>query len=265
MSPSIAAHASAPAAGAIIGGMQALILAAGWATRMGDLARATPKHLLPIGARCSLDFAVERLAAIDDMRQIHVITHDVFFPQFVDWAAGHELAPRLTLHNDQTTSEATKLGSIGDIKYFLDTAHPDDDLIIVLGDNVFDFDLRPLAARALNNIVVGLYDVESLDLASRYGIVELDDEDRIVSFVEKPSAPRSTLAGTGIYGFPRANLADFDAYLDDGGSPDQFGSVIEWLHTRRTVIGQVFHGRWYDIGSPDEYERVNREFGGDSG
>ncbi|MCY3949655.1 MAG: sugar phosphate nucleotidyltransferase [Acidimicrobiaceae bacterium] len=243
--------------------MQALILAAGWATRMGDLARTTPKHLLPIGARCSLDFVVERLAAIDDMQQIHVITHDVFFPQFVDWAAAHEQEPRLTLHNDQTTSEATKLGSIGDIKYFLDTAHPDDDLIIVLGDNVFDFDLRPLAARGVSDIVVGLYDVESLELATRYGIVELDGDDRIVSFVEKPAVPRSTLAATGIYGFPHARLADFDAYLADGGSTDKFGSVMECLYTRRRVFGQVFHGRWFDIGSPDEYERVNREFGGD--
>ena len=263
MSQSITASAPARPAGAIIGGMQALILAAGWATRMGDLARATPKHLLPIGSRCSLDVAVERLAAIPNLQQIHVITHDVFFPQFVDWAAAHELAPRLTLHNDQTTSEATKLGSIGDIKYFLDTAHPDDDLIIVLGDNVFDFDLRPLAARAVSDIVVGLYDVESFGLASRYGIVKLDDNGRIVSFVEKPSAPRSTLAATGIYGLPRANLSDFDAYLADGGSPDKFGSVMEWLHTRRRVIGHVFHGRWFDIGSPDEYDRVTREFGGE--
>ena len=263
MSQSITAGGLGLPADAMIGGMQALILAAGWATRMGDLARAKPKHLLPIGTRCSLDFVVERLAAIPDMQQIHVITHAVFFPQFVDWAATHDLAPCLTLHNDQTTDEATKLGSIGDIKYFLDTADPDDDLIIVLGDNVFDFDLRPLAARAVSDIVVGLYDVESLELASRYGIVELDEHGRIVSFVEKPSAPRSTLAATGIYGLPRANLADFDAYLNDGGSPDKFGSVMEWLHTRRQVIGQVFEGRWFDIGSPDEYERVKRDFGGE--
>ena len=247
----------------MIVGMQALILAAGWATRLGDLARARPKHLLPIGSRCSMDFVVERLAGIPELEQIHVITHAAFFSQFVDWAAAHELAPRLTLHNDQTTSEAAKLGSIGDIKYFLDTADPDDDLIIVAGDNVFDFDLRPLAARAGSDIVVGLYDVESPELAPRYGIVELDDHGRIISFVEKPSAPRSTLAATTIYGIPRANLADFDAYLDDGGSPDKLGSAMEWLHTRRCVIGHVFQGRWFDIGSPDEYERVNREFGGD--
>ncbi len=241
--------------------MQALILAAGWATRLGDLARETPKHLLPIGSRSSLDIVVAQLGAVPDLQQIHVITHAVFFSQFVDWAAAHERAATLSIHNDQTTSEATKLGTIGDIKYFLDTVQLDDDLIIAAGDNVFDFDLRPLAAQASRNIVIGLYDVESLELASRYGIVELDGGGRVVSFVEKPSEPASTLAATAIWGLPQANLVDFDAYLNDGGNTDKLGSAMEWLHARRDVRGHLFQGRWLDIGSPDEYERVKAEFG----
>lgn len=241
--------------------VQALILAAGWATRLGDLSRETPKHLLPIGSRTSLDLVVEHLGAVPDVGQIHVITHDVFFPQFVEWAASHERGARLSIHNDQTTSETTKLGSIGDIKYFLDTVQPDDDLIVVAGDNVFDFDLAPLAAQASRNIIIGLYDVESLELASRYGIVQLDDDGRVVSFVEKPARPLSTLAATAIYGIPRAHLKDFDAYLDDGGNTDKLGSSMEWFHTRHDVRGHVFRGRWLDIGSPDEYERVKAEFG----
>ena len=241
--------------------MQALILAAGWATRLGSLARGTPKHLLPIGSRCSLDIVVDQLDAIPELDQIHVITHAVFFPQFVEWAATHESSRRLVVHNDQTRSESTKLGSIGDIRYFLGKEELDDDLIIVAGDNVSDFDLRPLASASRRNIVVGIYDVKVVDLASRYGIVELDENGRITTFVEKPTDPPSTLAATGIYGVPRENLSDFDAYLEAGGNPDKLGSVMEWLHTRRDVRGYLFCGRWFDIGSPDEYARVRCEFG----
>ena len=242
--------------------MQALVLAAGWATRLGSLARETPKHLLPIGRRCSLDFVIERLEAVPWVERIHVITHDAHFPQFVEWGASHNGRAPLSLHNDGTASVDTRLGAIGDIAFFLRTCQLDDDLLIVAGDNVFDFDLTPLAERACREPVVGLYEVGSPELASRYAVVELDGEGYITSFVEKPRNPQSTLAAVAIYGFPRERLGDIHAYLEAGGNPDKLGSLMEWLHTRRQVAGHVFTGRWFDVGSSDEYTRVLAEFGG---
>ncbi len=241
--------------------MHALVLAAGWATRLGSITQGRPKHLLPIGDRSSLDIAVERLQAVPLLEAVHVITHDVFYPDFIAWRDARGDAPAIEILSDGTAALDDRLGSIGDIVFYLDAIRPDGDLLIVAGDNVFDFDIAPLAERAGRDPVIGLYDVGSLELASRYGVVELDDDGYLAGFVEKPEHPRSTLISTGLYGFPRARLADVREYMEGGGSPDRFGSFIEWLHTRRSVAGLVFDGQWFDVGSPDEYERVKTAFG----
>ncbi|MBM4437269.1 MAG: nucleotidyltransferase family protein [Actinobacteria bacterium] len=244
--------------------MQALVLAAGWATRLGALALATPKHLLPIGRGCSLDIVVDRLCQTPNIRAIHIITHRVYHPQFVAWQARRTRPLPVHIMSDGTRSVDERLGSIGDIAYFIAESRLQDDLLIVAGDNVFDFGLADLATRAEREPVVGVYDVGSLELASRYGVVELDTQGYVTSFVEKPAQPRSSLAAIAIYGFPRATLGDVHAYLAAGGSPDKSGSLIEWLHTRRRVAGHVFVGHWFDIGSPDEYARVQELFGAEA-
>ena len=241
--------------------MQALVLAAGWATRLGTLTGGRPKHLLPIGSRTALDFVVDRLGAVPSMDHVSVITHDVGCPAFIDWSVSRSSPPIVSILSDRTNSVENRLGSIGDMAFFIREANPNDDLIIVAGDNVFDFDLTPLASAAQKNIVVGLYDVESYELASRYGIVAIDANNRITSFVEKPEHPKSTLAAVAIYGFPRDKLVVIQDYLNAGGSPDQSGALIEWLHTREHIVGHVFDGRWIDIGGADEYHRAIQEFG----
>ena len=146
--------------------------------------------------------------------------------------------------------------------FFVREMKPDDDLIVVAGDNVFDFDLEPMVQASRHDVVVGLYDVGSFSLASRYGIVEVDNEYTVTGFVEKPDQPISTLAAVAIYGFPWVKLDVIQEFLDGSGNADQSGSLIEWLHTRERVMGHVFGGRWIDIGSTDEYKRAQLEFGG---
>ena len=242
--------------------MQALVLAAGWATRLGTITGGGPKHLLPIGSRTVIDFVLDRLGAVPEVERVTVITHDVFFRQFVEWAAARPGRPPVTVMSDGTNSLDTRLGAVGDMAYFIRESGIDDDLLAIAGDNLFDFDLAPLARAARRDLVVGLYDVESLDLATRYGVVEVDEVDVVTSFVEKPGRPRSTLASAAIYGIPRMHLGAVQAFMDAGGDPDKSGELIAWLHTHERVLGQVFSGRWIDIGSPDEYTRAQAEFGG---
>ena len=242
--------------------MQALVLAAGWATRLGDLTGGGPKHLLPIGCRTPIDLVVDRLVAVPSIERVTVITHDVAFPAFVEWAMTRTDRMPVNVISDGTKSLESRLGSIGDMAFFVREMKPDDDLIVVAGDNVFDFDLEPMVQASRHDVVVGLYDVGSFSLASRYGIVEVDNEYTVTVFVEKPDQPISTLAAVGIYGFPRVKLDVIQEFLDGSGNADQSGSLIEWLHTRERVMGHVFGGRWIDIGSTDEYKRAQLEFGG---
>jgi glucose-1-phosphate thymidylyltransferase len=242
--------------------MQALVLAAGWATRLGDLTGGGPKHLLPIGCRTPIDLVVDRLVAVPSIERVTVITHDVAFPAFVEWAMTRTDRMPVNVISDGTKSLESRLGSIGDMAFFVREMKPDDDLIVVAGDNVFDFDLEPMVQASRHDVVVGLYDVGSFSLASRYGIVEVDNEYTVTGFVEKPDQPISTLAAVAIYGFPRVKLDVIQEFLDGSGNADQSGSLIEWLHTRERVMGHVFGGRWIDIGSTDEYKRAQLEFGG---
>ena len=241
--------------------MQALVLAAGWATRLGTVTGGGPKHLLPIGPCTVIDFVLDRLSKVPEVERVTVITHDVFFPLFMEWAAGRPGGPPVAVMSDGTSTLDGRLGAVGDMAYFIRESGVDDDLLAVAGDNLFDFDLAPLARAARRDLVVGLYDVGSLDLATRYGVVEIDNEGVVTSFVEKPECPRSTLASAAVYGIPRARLGAVQAFMDAGGDPDKSGELIAWLHTHERVLGQVFSGRWIDIGSPDEYARAQAEFG----
>jgi glucose-1-phosphate thymidylyltransferase len=99
---------------------------------------------------------------------------------------------------------------------------------------------------------VPLHDVGDLELATHYGIAEIDEQERIVQFVEKPSDPPSTLASTLIYVLPPEHVRLIRTYLADGQSPDNAGSFLGWLATREPVYGYRFDGSWYDIGNHEQ-------------
>jgi glucose-1-phosphate thymidylyltransferase len=222
----------------------ALLLAAGYATRLSPLTDDLPKQLLPVGGRPIVDWIVEKIraAGVDD---IHLVTNGRFAPQFREWADG------VTIHDDGTTSHETRLGAIGDIRF----AALDDDLLVIAGDNLFDYDLGGFVEfwRARQPAsAVAVHDVGDRELAKQYGIVDVDADDRIVAFVEKPADPPSTLAATATYLYPREHVRLVETYLAEGNNPDQPGNFVAWLHRREPVYAYRFDGGWYDIGDRDQ-------------
>jgi glucose-1-phosphate thymidylyltransferase len=135
-----------------------------------------------------------------------------------------------------------------------------DDLLVVAGDNLFDFSLadfrRFWAARGKSS-ALAICDFPDLDLVRGYSTVELDTDDRITSFTEKPTVPKSGRVGTATYIFHRDHAAMLDTYLGEGQSPDQPGHFIAWLHRRRDVYGYRFSGHWLDIGNEHELLRAD--------
>jgi glucose-1-phosphate thymidylyltransferase len=220
--------------------VKALILAAGYATRLRPLTDDFPKGLLPVGGRPMVDWIVDNIreAGIDD---IALVTNARFAAMFEDWADG------VAIVDDGSTTNDDRLGAIGDIQF----VGLDDDALVVAGDNLFDYALSELVAfweakgRAS---AVAVHDVGDRALAKRYGIVDVDADDRIVSFVEKPDDPPSTLAATATYLYSREHLRLVDAYLDEGNNPDQPGNFVAWLHRREPVYAFRFAGGWYDVG-----------------
>ncbi|HET8606076.1 MAG TPA: nucleotidyltransferase family protein [Gaiellaceae bacterium] len=231
--------------------MKALILAAGYATRLRPLTDDVPKQLLPVGGRPMLDWILDKLRAVEEIDRVHLVTNRRFAPDFARWAEGNGVV----VHDDGTETNETRLGAVGDLELAIERGPLDDDLLVVAGDNLFDFGLDDLAAywRGLPGAsVVALYDCGDLELATHLGIVEVDGTGRITYFVEKPSDPPSTLAATATYLFPRAHVALVARYLAQGHSPDNIGSFVAWLCHQKPLYGYRFEGRWYDIGNREQ-------------
>jgi glucose-1-phosphate thymidylyltransferase len=236
--------------------MKAIVLAAGYATRLYPLTRNVAKPLLPVGGRPMLDYILDRIGGVPEVDAVHVVTNRKFADSFRRWAETRELGVPLEVHDDGTTSEDDRLGAIGDVRFVLDAAGIDgDDLLVIAGDNLFDFNLADYVDwwRGRGEAsAVALHDVGDLALVRRYGVVALARDGRIESFEEKPERPRSTLAATATYLYHRLHAPLVRRYLDEGNSPDQPGRFIAWLCTRAPVYGYTFEGDWRDIGDEDQ-------------
>jgi glucose-1-phosphate thymidylyltransferase len=231
--------------------MRAVVLAAGYATRLRPLTDTWAKELLPVGGRPIVDRILDAIGAVESLEEVHLVTNHRKAPAFREWAEGRGVQ----LHDDGTTSNDDRLGAIGDLRFVVDHAQLDDDLLVIAGDNLFDFSLADYVSfwRAQGVAsAVAVRDVGSLELATHYGIVTLGATARLVDFVEKPADPPSTLAATATYLFARAHVRLLDAYLAGGHSSDQPGRFVEWLCRREPVYGWQFDGAWYDIGDSEQ-------------
>jgi glucose-1-phosphate thymidylyltransferase len=237
--------------------MKAIVLAAGYATRLYPLTQTVAKPLLPVGGRPMIDHLLERIREVDEVEGIHVVTNHKFASSFLRWAEAHEAAGNsIDVHDDGTTSEEDKLGAIGDIRFVIEQAGLEgDDLLVVAGDNLFDYSVADYVDwwRGKGDAsAVALYDVGDLELVKKYSSVELDDDDRLTGFVEKPEHPTSSLVATATYLFHRAHIPLVPQYLADGNSPDQPGRFVAWLVPRAPVYGYRFGGEWRDIGDAEQ-------------
>ncbi len=227
--------------------MKALILAAGYATRLRPLTDTVPKQLLPVGGRPMVDWILDKIRETD-VEEIHLVTNARFASHFERWAEG----TGTRVHDDGTSTNDDRLGAIGDLQFVREHAGLDDDLLVIAGDNLFDFSLRAYEwywrGRGPGASCVAVHDVGDRELAKKYGVVGVAEQDRIVAFVEKPEDPPSTLAATATYLFAREHVALVDTYLGDGNPPDQPGNFVAWLHPRVPVYAYRFEGGWFDIG-----------------
>jgi len=232
--------------------VKAIILAGGYATRLQPLTDDLSKCLLPVGGKPMVDWILDRIRDVGEIDEVHVVTNSRFARDFQHWATFKE---GVTVHDDGTSSNDDRLGAVGDIVFTLERAGIDDDVLVIAGDNLFDYDLEDFVEFRRGKGVasaVAVHDVGDLRLASQYGIVEVAGDDRIVDFVEKPAEPPSTLAATATYIYHREHVPLVAQYLAEGNAPDQTGSFVAWLQAREPVYAYWFKGDWLDIGDHEQ-------------
>jgi len=240
--------------------MQALVLAAGYATRLYPLTKNTPKPLLPVAGKPIIDYIIEKIESLPELEKIYVITNARFYQHFQKWLADGPPSKKIEIINDETDSDDNKLGAIGDINHVINRHNIKDDLLIVAGDNIFDFEMGPYYQFCRRNgSTVGLYEAESLEAVKKYSCVDLDPENRITSFEEKPQNPPTKLFAIAIYYYNRQALALMRQYLENGGNPDAPGYYVQWLYEQMPVFGFHFKGHWFDVGNFQVYDEA-REF-----
>jgi glucose-1-phosphate thymidylyltransferase len=232
--------------------MKAVILAAGYATRLRPLTENFPKPLLPVGGRPMLDWIVERVEEVDEIDGIHVVTNSRYAADFARWAEGRDIQ----VHDDGTTSNEDRLGAIGDLRFTVEEARlQGDHLLVIAGDNLFDYSLADYVEwwRGKGQAsAVAVRRIPDRDLIKQYGVITVDEDDRITSFVEKPDDPQGDLAATATYLYHHEHAPRVQEYLEEGNSPDQPGRLAAWLADRVPVYGYPFEGLWMDIGDRDQ-------------
>lgn len=242
--------------------MKAIILAAGYATRLYPLTQNKPKALLPVAGKPILDYIVDQIETVEEVDGIVIISNDKFYDNFTEWKENRKTYLEITVLNDNTTNDENKLGAVGDINFAIDKLALDEDILVMAGDNIFTFELKDFTDyyKLKNTDVILAKRIESISDLKRMGNAVLDKNGKVLDMVEKPENPPSDTAVFAVYLYKKDTVPMIKQYLAEGGNPDAPGFFPSWLHKKKDVYAYVFDGECYDIGTPDSYKQVNEIF-----
>ena len=242
--------------------MKCLILAAGYATRLYPLTENFPKPLLKIGEKTILDWLLEDIHTAGEVDDYIVISNHKFAHHFQNWAAQHTLP--ITVLDDGTSTNETRLGAVKDIQFAIDTLQLDDDLLIIAGDNVLDFSLTQFIAYAKNkrtSCIMRYYE-PNIEKLRKAGVAQLDDNDLIVSMEEKPANPKAHWCTPPFYFYTKNDAKLVKVGIESGCGTDAPGSFMAWLATQTPIYAMEMPGSRYDIGNLESYEAVKQNYKG---
>ena len=242
--------------------MKCLILAAGYATRLYPLTENFPKPLLKVREKTILDWLIDDIDTLCAVNEYVVISNHKFADYFREWVA-HK-PQKITIIDDGTTSNETRLGAVCDIQYAIDTLAIEDDILVIAGDNLLDFSLTKfiLYARGKGTSCVMRYYEPSMQKLQKTGVAEIDENDQILRLTEKPKEPKSNWACPPFYYYTKEDTRLVKQGIESGCGVDAPGSYIAWLCKQTKVYAMEMPGQRYDIGNIESYERVQSEYKG---
>ena len=242
--------------------MKCLILAAGYATRLYPLTKNFPKPLLRVREKTILDWLIDDIDTLGAVNEYVVISNHKFADYFREWS--RQKPQKITIVDDGTTSNETRLGAVCDIQYAIDVLTIDDDILVIAGDNLLDFSLTKfiLYAQSKGTSCIMRYYEPFTQKLQKTGVAEVDENDLILQLIEKPREPKSNWACPPFYYYTKGDAKLFKQAIKGGCGVDAPGSYIAWLCAQTKVHAMEMPGKRYDIGNLESYEKAQREYKG---
>jgi glucose-1-phosphate thymidylyltransferase len=237
--------------------MKAIILAAGFSQRLYPYIGRFPKTLLPIAGSTLLDIIMRKICEIKEIDEVFVITNGLYFDDFQKWGKNHHFTKSINLISNGISKIEKKKGAIGDLNYVIGEAAIGDELLVVAGDNYFEFNLRDFINRyqSFNKSIIAVCDLGDLEkLSGKFGMVKVDADNKIIDFQEKPKTPSSSLASTLCYLLHKTEISTINQFINNNPEADDTGVFIRYLiENNHVVYAYIFNERWCDIGDYQQY------------
>ena len=240
--------------------MKCIILAAGYATRLYPLTKDKPKALLKVADKTILEHILAKIKKVDIIDEIFLVTNDKFYEVFKEWVAGN-INIDVKVINDGTTSNENRLGAIADLQFVIEKEQINDDIMVLAGDNLFDLELTDFVEFCKGDCIT-THEINDTKRLKNTGVIEINEDGKVIDFEEKPDTPKSNLAVPPFYIYKQKTLPLIKKYLDDGNNPDAPGNFIPWLIERKDVYAYKFEGQRYDIGTIESYQEAQELFSG---
>lgn len=246
--------------------MIAILLAAGYATRLYPLTKDKPKSLLPLGNRLIIDHIMDSVDSIPGITKVALVTNSKFYQQFSDWAASQDREGKspIVVLDDGTTDDTNKRGAIGDIIFTIDELGIDEDICILAGDNIFTYSIVNMYEfyKAKNAPTLIAITVPEIEQRRKLAVAVLDEDGRVIDMAEKPQEPKSDCCIYATYFYGKEIIPMFKEYIAEGGSPDAPGNFPSWLYKKIPVYAFKGDGSCIDIGTVENYEKTCKEYEG---
>ena len=242
--------------------MKCMILAAGYATRLYPLTENFPKPLLKVQDKPILDWLIDDIDSSGSVDEYVVISNHKFAHHFDAWAKTK--TQKVTVVDDGTVSNETRLGAVKDIQFAIEKLGLDDDMLVIAGDNLLDFSLTGFVAYAQQkkaSCVMRYYEQETKRLL-KSGVVTVDENDRITRMTEKSPTPETNWCCPPFYYYTREDVRLVKKGIEAGCGTDAPGSYIAWLCTQVPVYAMEMPGSRYDIGNLESYKKAQTDYKG---
>ena len=242
---------------------KAIILAAGYATRLYPLTENQPKPLLKIADKPLIEYIIEKIYEIEAIDEIIIVSNDKFYNHFLEWNSSFNSKIPIKILDDGSTTNENRLGAIKDIQFALKQENISEDTLIIAGDNLFEFNLKDLynLYKEKNASITAAFDVKDKNIVkNRHGVVILDNSNKVIDFQEKPEEPKSTIKSIACYILTKEAIKLLEQYIKEGNNSDAPGFFLEWLCKKTKLYACLISKPVYGIGSMKSYLNTNKIF-----